>query len=99
MKYRRYVPGALLVTLLMAWSPTWACGGLGPNKHFGELLEIDWDNTFTIQDAETSEVLTFRGDDAIMESLTELEGYGYVVVDFKTEGTELIAVSVEKFRL
>ena len=100
MKYRRYFLGTLFVTLLLASSPTWACGGLGPNKHYGALLEIDRStSTFSVQDAETSEVLTFWGDEAIMESLTEIESHGYVVVDFKAEGTELIAVSVEKFRL
>ena len=84
-----------ILTLLSVISPAaLACSAMGPNTHVGEIISIDSANkTFTIQDAETQQPISFSASENILLSLASK--HGEVVVRYSGSGKPLTAVDVQ----
>ena len=96
MKDRFIVPmitiAALAVFLAGPVGTGWACKSAGPNKHVGSVTAIDAKaKTFTIQDAETGQPMTFAATDKILK---ELKVKDRVMVGYKEENGKMIAVDI-----
>jgi len=93
MKNRSLVMVAVLIVFLLGPAAMgWACKSAGPNTHVGSVTTIDADaKTFTIQDAETEQPMTFAATDTI---LRELKVKDRVLVGYKEEKGKMVAVDV-----
>ncbi len=80
------------ISLAVSYGSVWACKSAGPNKHIGAITAIDAKNgTFTIRDAETDHLMTFKAADKILK---ELKVQDRVMVSYKEEEGKMIAVDV-----
>ena len=80
------------VFVLAASSIGLACTAAGPNKHVGVVLAVSsGDNSFTIRDAETNSPMTFEATGSILK---ELKVQDQVVVTYKEEGGNLVAMEI-----
>jgi len=93
MKNRSLVVVAILtVFLLGSVTMGWACKSAGPNTHVGNITMIDAKaKTFTIQDAETDQPMTFAAADTILKELKVMDR---VMVGFKEEKGQMVAVDI-----
>jgi len=86
------VVGILTVFILGPVAMGWACKSAGPNTHVGSVTTIDAKaKTFTIQDAETDQPMTFAATDTILK---ELKIKDRVMVGYKEERGKMVAVEV-----
>jgi hypothetical protein len=87
-----FVVAILTVFLLGPVAMGWACKSAGPNTHVGNVTMIDAKaKTFTIQDAETDQPVTFAATDTI---LNELKVKDRVMVGYKEEKGRMVAVDI-----
>jgi Cu/Ag efflux protein CusF len=93
MKNQSLVVVAILTVFLLGSVTTgWACKSAGPNTHVGNVTMIDAKaKTFTIQDAETDQPMTFAAADTILK---ELKVQDRVMVGFKEEKGQMVAVDI-----
>ena len=71
----------------------WACAGAGPFKHIGGVTFIDAKaKTFTIRDAETDQLMTFKASGKVLEGL---KIKNRVLVSYKEENGKMIATEVQ----
>lgn len=84
---------ATALVLSMAAGATFACEGMGPSKHVGQLLTVDaTKHTFTIQDAQSRSPITFTANNEIIDGL---KGYsGNLMVNYTEDDAGLTAVGV-----
>ncbi len=88
----------LAFTIAFSFSTSiWACAAAGPATHVGNVLKVDVEkNTFTILDAQTMSLITFQANKKIMEMIEmKINADSTAFVDFKVDGTDLIATNVE----
>jgi hypothetical protein len=91
MQHRQLVTLCLLAALSPA---ALACSAMGPNTHVGEVVAVDSTNkTFTIQDAETQQPISFSASESILLSLAEKQGQ--VIVRYSGAEGALTAVDVQ----
>ncbi|HUK55715.1 MAG TPA: hypothetical protein VLY20_03570 [Nitrospiria bacterium] len=93
MKNRTFLMMAIL-TMFLAGSAAsgWACKSAGPGRHVGSITAIDAKaKTFTIEDAETDQPMTFAATDTILENLKVKDR---VMVGYKEEKGRMVAVDV-----
>jgi len=70
----------------------WACKSAGPNTHVGSVTTIDAKaRTFTIQDAETDQPMTFAATDTVLKGIKVKDR---VAVGYKEEQGKMVAVDV-----
>ncbi|HTN43989.1 MAG TPA: hypothetical protein VMN77_09380 [Nitrospiria bacterium] len=93
MKNQYLVVVALLTVFLLGSVTTgWACKSAGPNTHVGRVTTIDAKaKTFTIQDAETNQPVTFVATGTILD---ELNVKDRVMVGYKEEKGRMVAVDI-----
>ncbi len=91
---RNFTLSFLLVVALGLPLSALACSGAGNNKHIGNLTGVDAKNqTFTIQDAETRNRITFIADKEILKGLKGFKGR--VMVSYEEDaGGDLKALGV-----
>lgn len=83
----------LFVFLLGSVEMGLACKSAGPNKHVGNITMIDAKaKTFTIQDAETDQPMTFAATDTILQNLKVQDR---VMVGYKEENGRMVAVDIQ----
>ena len=93
MKNRSLIVVAILTVFILGpVAMGWACKSAGPNTHVGSITTIDAKaRTFTIQDAETDQPMTFAVTDTILK---DLKVNARVMVGYKEEKGKMVAVDV-----
>ena len=85
--------GFLLFVTLCLVIPSWACDSLGPDRHVGQVTQIDSQaGTFTILDAQTQGPMTFS---ALPEILQALVIHKPFIVTFRMTDHQMEAQSVQ----
>lgn len=87
--------GAIMVGFLIMFSigSAMACSGAGKNRHIGNVTEVNLvAMTLTIQDAETTDFLTFTADKEALEGIKETDR---VLIDYKENDGDLVAVKIQ----
>jgi hypothetical protein len=89
----RALTGVFLFTALFFTASAWACGAAGNNTHVGDLMHVDaQQHTFTIQDAQSHNAITFAANSEIIEGLKTASGS--IMVNYEENGDKLTAVGV-----
>lgn len=84
---------ALSACMVLGSSAVWSCSMAGPNTHIGVVTAMDpAAKTFTIQDAETRQSITFAATDALLKSIQKAQK---VIVKFESKGGKLVASTVQ----
>jgi len=85
--------GALVATAFLSPSAVLACDAAGKNTHVGNLMSVDArQKTFTIEDAQSHNAITFAANDKIIEGLKNANGS--IMVNYEESGDKLTAVGV-----
>lgn len=90
---RTTMSATALAIALVTSSATWACDAAGKTTHIGSLMTVNAEqNSFTIQDAQSHNPITFTASHEIIEGLKDAKGN--VMVNYKEDGDSLTAVGV-----
>ena len=89
----RVLTGVFLLTVFLFTGSAWACGAAGNNTHVGDLMHVNaQQHTFTIQDAQSHNAITFAANNEIIEGLKNARGS--IMVNYEENGDKLTAVGV-----
>ena len=89
----RFVKAAVLMGASLLPLGAFACEGMGPNVHVGNVVSVDAKkHTFTIKDAQSQSPVTFVASDDIITALHDMSGM--VRVNYTKSEEQLKAVGV-----